>query len=184
MSSSRIPFYSVKGTHYECARTVGSLTREAIEKRIDLDQVDFSVLFDFVKTDSGRKILDDFSEQIRSIYPWYWDEFVGLADGSQIPLERILVLNLINELRTGFHENQLANRGCSSVLINRKDTNVLSILHNEDHSFALYEGGYLLEADIQSSEYENGQRKSPKEKFLAFCCAGSIPGQMSFILFC
>jgi len=62
MSSSRIPFYSVKGTHYECARTVGSLTREAIEKRIDLDQADFSVLFDFVKTDSGRKILDDFSE--------------------------------------------------------------------------------------------------------------------------
>lgn len=176
MAVNRIPFYRVKGTHYECAHAVGVLTSEAIRERIRIDLAEFSVLFDFIRTDFGKKLHEDFIEKIRSIYPCYWDEFVGLANGSKIPLEEILVLNFLNETRTAYNliknqqlEIELADRGCTSILINRKDKNFLSILHNEDHSIALYNGGYLLEVDIQSNEYEN-------EKFLAFCCAGSIPG--------
>ena len=178
MAANRIPFYRVQGTHYKCAHAVGVLTKDAICERITTDLAEFSVLFDFVRTDFGQKMLEDFTEKIRSVYPWYWDEFVGLANGSEIPLERILVLNLLNETRTAYRSSktELGDRGCTSVMINRKDTNTLSILHNEDHSIGLYRGGYLLEADIQSSEYENGKRQSPNEKFLAFCCAGSIPG--------
>jgi hypothetical protein len=187
MATTRIPFYRVKGTHYECAHAVGVLTKEAIHQRITTDLTQFSVLFDFVRTDSGRKIHEDFIEKIRLTYPWYWDEFVGLANGSEIPLEQILVLNFLNETRTAYYslkltnndqqsENELGDRGCTSVLINRKDRNILSLLHNEDHSIALYRGGYLLEVNIQSSPYENGKRQSPNEKFLSFCCAGSIPG--------
>lgn len=188
MSTRRIPFYCVKGTHYEYAYNVGILTRDAIQERINIDLTEFSILFDFIKTNDGRKILEDFIEKIRLNYPWYWDEFVGLANGSQIPLEEILVLNFLNELRTSYHilnknneqisqlENEIGDKGCTSILINRKDKNILSLLHNEDHSIGLYRGGYLLQADIQSTQYENGKRKSPNEKFLAFCCAGSIPG--------
>jgi len=188
MAATRIPFYRVKGTHYECAHAVGVLTRDAIRHRIATDLAEFSILFDFVQTDYGRKIHEDFIEKIRLIYPWYWDEFVGLANGSEIPLEKILVLNLLNETRTAYHllkakndknkqlENEIGNKGCTSILINRKDTNILSLLHNEDHSIALYKSGYLLQVDIQSSQYQNEKCQSPNEKFLAFCCAGAIPG--------
>jgi hypothetical protein len=191
MSTTRIPFYRVKGTHYECAHTIGSLTRDAILHRITTDLSEFSVLFSFVQTDYGRKIHEDFIAKIRLIYPWYWDEFVGLSKGSDIPLEQILVLNFLNEIRTAYYlseskkdpqqlENETGEKGCTSVLINRKDSNTLSLLHNEDHSIALYNAGYLVEVDIQSIEYENGKRRSPNERFLAFCCAGSIPGLFKF----
>jgi hypothetical protein len=103
MAATRIPFYSVEGTHYECAHHIGVLTRNAIRQRIDIDLSEFSVLFDFVQTDYGRKMHEDFIVKIRSIYPWYWDEFIGLANGSEIPLEQILVLNFLNETRTAYH---------------------------------------------------------------------------------
>jgi hypothetical protein len=184
MAATRIPFYRVKGTHYECAHSVGVLTCDAIHQRIATDLAEFSILFDFVKTDYGRKIHEDFLEKIRLIYPWYYDELIGLADGSEIPLEQILVLNFLNETRTAYFydknqqqlKNEIGDKGCTSILINRKDKNILSLLHNEDHSIALYKSGYLLEVNIQSTQYENGKHQSPNEKFLAFCCAGSIPG--------
>jgi len=33
-----------------------------------------------------------------------------------------------------------------------------------------------MEADIQSSKYDNEKRASPNEKFIAYCYAGAIPG--------
>jgi hypothetical protein len=190
MTSSRIPLYRVKGTHYECAHTIGQLTREAIRHRIADDFAYLSTLFAFVQTDYGQKLHRDFIDKIRLLYPWYWDEIRGLADGSEIPLEQLLVLNFLNETRTAYRlleekkkeqqsENETGEKGCTTVLINRKDTNTLSILHNEDHSTALYQTGYLVEADIQASQYgnENGKRESPNEKFIAYCYAGAIPGK-------
>ena len=192
MTSSRIPLYRVTGTHYECAHQIGTLTREAIRHRIADDFAYLSILFAFVQTDSGQKLHRDFIEIIRSIYPWYWDELRGLADGSEIPLEQLLVLNFLNETRTAYRlleekkaeqvtENETGEKGCTTVLINRKDTNTLSLLHNEDHSTALYMTGYLVEADIQSTKYTDEQRDSPNEKFIAYCYAGAIPGRFSGI---
>jgi hypothetical protein len=37
--------------------------------------------------------------------------------------------------------------------------------------------GYLVEADIKSSKYDEQQRESPDEKFVAYCYAGAIPGK-------
>jgi len=188
MASNRIPFYRVKGTHYECGRSIGMLTREAIRHRIADDFAYLSTLFAFVRTDYGHKLHRDFIESIRLFYPWYWDELRGLADGSEVPLEQLLVLNFLNETRTAYRlldekkkeqqqiENETGEKGCTTVLINRKDTNTLSLLHNEDHSTALYMTGYIIEADIQSSTYDNEKRVSPHEKFIAYCYSGAIPG--------
>jgi len=184
MASSRIPLYHVKGTHYECAHAIGMLTREAIRRRIADDFGYLSTLFAFVQTEYGLKLHRSFIEKIRLLYPWYWDEIRGLADGSEIPLEQLLVLNFLNETRTAYRlleekkksENETGEKGCTTVLINRKDTNTLSLLHNEDHSTALYMTGYIIEADIQSSKYDNDKRESPNEKFIAYCYAGAIPG--------
>ena len=80
--------------------------------------------------------------------------------------------------------NETGEKGCTTVLLNRQDTNVFSMLHNEDHATALFHAGYLLEADIESSEYDHGTRHSPREKFIAYCYAGAIPGKftLQFIL--
>ena len=194
MASTRIPVYHVAGTHYECAHTVGKLTREAIRHRIADDFAYLSTLFAFVQTDYGLKLHRDFIDTIRSLYPWYWDELRGIADGSEMPLEQILVLNFLNETRTAYRiheekrqslekepqiENETGEKGCTTVLLNRKDTGLLSLLHNEDHSTALYMTGYLVEADIHPTAYDDGKRHSPKEKFLAYCYAGAIPGRSS-----
>jgi hypothetical protein len=192
MASSRIPLYRVKGTHYECAYTIGTLTREAIRHRIADDLASLAKLFAFIQTEYGLLLHRDFIETIRLLYPWYWDEICGLADGSQVPLEQILVLNFLNETKTAYELleekqklnqidgqilNETGEKGCTTVLLNRQDTNTFSLLHNEDHATALYLTGYLVEADIQSSEYDDGKRQSPNEKFLAYCYAGAIPGK-------
>ncbi|CAF1202047.1 unnamed protein product [Rotaria sordida] len=190
MTSPRIPLYRVKGTHYDCARAIGIVACEAIRQRIADDPI-FSNLFTFVRTDYGHKLQQGFIERTRSLYPWYWDEIRGLADGSKVPFEQILVLNFFNEARAANRlfeekkklmeknqqiENEMGEKGCTTVLINRKDTNTLSLVHNEDHSPALYMTSYLMEADIQSSKYDDGKRESPNEKFIAHCYAGSLPG--------
>lgn len=182
METTRIPLHKVKGNHYEFGFKLGQLTEEAIVRRLNSDHNYFSVLFDFIQTDSGRKLQENFIEATRSYFPWYWDEIRGLADGSNVSLEKIVVLNFLNEIRTAYrlekesNSNETGEKGCTTVLINRKDQNVCSIIHNEDHAKALYEASFLVEAEISSSLYEKGQRSSPQEKFLAFCYAGSVPG--------
>ena len=192
MASNRIPLYRVRGTHYECAHVIGVKTREAIRHRIGDDLASLAHLFTFVQTDYGLRLCREFISTIRSLYPWYWDEICGLADGSEVPLEQILVLNFLNETDTAYKLlkekqkpdqskedfiNETGEKGCTTVLLNRQDTNTFSILHNEDQATALYMNGYLIEADIQSSEYNDGQRVSPDEKFIAYCYAGAIPGK-------
>ncbi|CAF4015347.1 unnamed protein product, partial [Rotaria sordida] len=123
------------------------------------------------------------------MFPWYWDEICGLADGSEILFEHLLVLNFANETRTALrllqektidHTQQEKNpsetKGCSTVLINRTDTNTFALLHNEDNTAGLYDTAFLVEADIKSSPYDGGTRHSPNERFLAYCYAGVIPG--------
>ncbi|CAF3656872.1 unnamed protein product [Rotaria sp. Silwood1] len=190
MISSRIPLHRVKGTHYDCGYALGKLAHEAIRQRIADDHT-LLALFAFAQTDYGQKLHQNFIERICSLCPWYWDEIRGLADGSEISFKQILVLNFLNETRTAHRlfeekkkfieknqqlQNETGEKGCTTVLINRKDTNTLSLLHNEDHAPALYMTSYLVEADIQSSKYDNGKRESPHEKFIAHCYAGSIPG--------
>ena len=193
MTPTRIRLHRVQGTHYECGRMMGHRTRDAIRERIHGDYACLSPLFDFVATNEGRQLHAEFVEITRSRFPWYWDEIRGLAEGAQVPLAQILVLNFYNETQTAYHLlkeknassdqfnticfNETGEKGCTTVLLNRQDTNVFSLLHNEDHATSLFHSGYLLEADIQSSEYDNGTRFSPREKFIAYCYAGSIPGK-------
>lgn len=184
MTSSRISRYHVQGSHYTCAHTLGVLTGEAIRHRINNDLANLSKLFAFAQTDCGLRLHEDFIKTIQLFYPWYWDEIRGLADGSGIPLMQIIVLNFLNETQTvqqlleEKQTNETGERGCTTILLNRSDTSTFSLLHNEDHATSLYLTGYLVQADIQSSEYNDGQRSSPKEKYLAYCYAGTIPGEM------
>jgi hypothetical protein len=192
MASTRMPLYRVKGTHYECAHVIGALTREAIRHRIADDLISLAPLFAFIQTEYGLQLHREFIETTRRLYPWYWDEICGLADGSEVPLEQLLVLNFLNETETAYNlleenqklaqingqvVNETGEKGCTTVLLNRQDTNTFSLLHNEDHATALYMTGYLIEADIQSIEYNDGRRLSPDEKFIAYCYAGVIPGK-------
>ncbi|CAF4220043.1 unnamed protein product [Rotaria socialis] len=191
MTSSRIPLYHVKGTHYECAYSIGVITCDRIRQRIADSMDELSTLFAFIQTECGRQLHQEFIETIRLLFPWYWDEIRGLVDGSEVPLEQILVLNFLNETLTAqrlLEEkqkldptnekfiNETGEKGCTTVLLNRKDTNTFSLLHNEDHASALYLTGYLVEADIRSSEYGDEKRQSPNEKFIAYCYAGVTPG--------
>ena len=192
MASSRIQLHRVQGTHYECARTIGALTREAIQLRIIGDLEYLSPLLAFVKTEHGRRLHHEFIQTTRKHYPWYWDEICGMVDGSKLPQEQILVLNFLNETQTAWKLlqatgklstatepaiNETGEKGCTTVLLNRQDTNTFALLHNEDHAAALLINAYLIEADIYPSEYEDGKRISPREKFVAYCYAGNIPGK-------
>ncbi|CAF2713882.1 unnamed protein product [Rotaria sp. Silwood2] len=187
LTSTEIPLYRVQGTHYECGRTIGNLCRERILRRIANDLPLLTPLFDFAQTEQGLELFNGFTEPIRLTFPWYWDELCGLVEGSGVPLEKLLVLNFEKETRMVFHlfeetntcgkqvEDENGAHDCTTVLINRPDTDAIEILHNEDSSIALYHTAYLIEANIKSVAYNDHQRQSPNEKFIAFCYAGVIP---------
>ena len=190
MTGETIPLYRVQGTHYECAHQIGTICRKLIVKRIEDDQEYLKPMFDYVQTPEGLELHQGFVDAIQKTFPWYWDEIRGLTDGSGVPLEQILVLNFDNETQTAYRlyqatrtdepmVDEIGAKGCSTVLINRLDTNTLSVLHNEDNTTGLYHTGYLIEADIKASFYNDGQRASPREKFVAYCYAGVIPGKSS-----
>lgn len=183
-NSTEIPFYHVEGTHYECSLKIGSICRDLILKRIEVDRDYLTPLFEFVRTEEGRKLHQGFVDAIKTTFPWYWDEIRGLVDGCGVSLDEILVLNFENETKTAHQfslpaesrDDEPGAKGCSTVLINRLDTNTLSIVHNEDNTAGLYDTGYLIEAKIHSSTFDNGTRQSPEEHFIAYCYAGVIPG--------
>ena len=193
--SQRIPFYSMEGTHYEYTFKLGQLIAQQIRERIGKDSKDLQPLFSFIKTEDGSKYLNAYTATIQNEFPWYYDELKGLSDGSEVPLEQILVFNYKNELKAAhdLHDNEESDEegrtSCSTVLINRLDNDeqLLSISHNEDETDSNWNTSYILQATIKSSTYriDGGQerRESPNERFIAFMYAGQVAGKVHAIIF-
>ncbi|CAF0981379.1 unnamed protein product, partial [Didymodactylos carnosus] len=174
--SDTIPLLVVDGSHYEIGYKIGETFRERIHLRIKLD-LTLQTLFEFVKTDFCQQLYAEYVAAIRSVYPWYYDEMKGTSDGSQLSLDQILCLNFQNETKMGLRrskEKENGSIGCSTVLLNRD--NEYSILHNEDASSSLFNVAYLIVATINEQTYADQNFTCPKEKFISYCYAGTIPG--------
>jgi isopenicillin-N N-acyltransferase like protein len=84
----------LKGTPYERGYQHGVLLKEQIQRNIStyIDRVKFPV--------PGR--LEEFSKSIPTLLPYvpqhFMEEMKGVADGSEVPLAKIVVLNLFPEM--------------------------------------------------------------------------------------
>jgi len=96
------------------------------------------------------------SESIRALFPWIWEEIVGLAEGVNLPLEQVAAWNCRGDLMSNVPD------GCSTVQLPGPEP---VIAHNEDGLSGFR--GHAFIADITP---DNGAA------VMAFCYPGSLPG--------
>ncbi|GBG92460.1 hypothetical protein CBR_g55541 [Chara braunii] len=93
-----IPTVHVSGTSYEMGFQIGFATRAMIAERLSADPSLHKYLLPFAQTKQGRSIIDRFSMVNRERYPRYWDEMQGIADGSGVSFNLIMLMNFKKEI--------------------------------------------------------------------------------------
>ncbi|KAL5003932.1 hypothetical protein ScPMuIL_017388 [Solemya velum] len=173
----------VVGTHYEIGFEVGTLQRAHIQRALREYEYIRERVEPFV-TSSGKGVYEKFVETISEFYPQYMEELNGIADGAQVPLMQIMLINLEPEISAILGDGPptvaestqdgrvFGTSGCTDIYIDRQDEDGFKgIVHSEDVAPVFVNTGLLINATINSTRY-------PAEKFTAFTVAGFLPGGM------
>uniref|UniRef100_A0A0E0BZ59 Peptidase C45 hydrolase domain-containing protein n=1 Tax=Oryza meridionalis TaxID=40149 RepID=A0A0E0BZ59_9ORYZ len=141
------------GGGYALGVAVGRRFGEAIRSRMSGDAVLRRRLLPFASTAPGRALVDALRDANRARYPRYWDEMVGTADGSGVPLLHVILVNFRKELLPFITEEEdqhhhredeaaAADDDCSDVLLVGESAAIAA--HNEDANVALLGHTYAL----------------------------------------
>jgi hypothetical protein len=78
---------------YQLGLAVGQRFGETIRSRMRGDLFLHEQLLPFASTAAGKPLLAALQASNRERYPRYWDELVGTADGSAVPLLHVIYLH-------------------------------------------------------------------------------------------
>jgi len=126
------PLITVSGSHREMGQQIGEARRENVRHSIDnarklLDEAYHQLELTWAGAQiQARKYLPFAQER----YPQYVDEMQGIAEGANIPIEEVLVLNVMEAVTM----DALHLTRCTSMAVNDErtaDGHVLAA-HNED----------------------------------------------------
>ncbi|MCP4679678.1 MAG: hypothetical protein GY854_30140 [Deltaproteobacteria bacterium] len=126
------PVVEARGTPLEIGKAVGAMTKKRIHKGIELRREWFDDLKKFALADRANRI-DNFVSAIEKFHPDVLAEMKGMAEGSGLPLDDILVLNMQAELGALKSANTSCEgscEGCSSLHLVQEGRALLA--HNED----------------------------------------------------
>uniref|UniRef100_J3LEH0 Peptidase C45 hydrolase domain-containing protein n=1 Tax=Oryza brachyantha TaxID=4533 RepID=J3LEH0_ORYBR len=150
---------------YALGLAVGRRFGEAIRSRMRGDAVLRQQLLPFAATAPGRPRRG----ANRARYPRYWDELVGTADGSGVPLLHVILVNFRKEIlpfitnEDHHHDEEEADDDCSDVLLVSESTAIAG--HNEDANVALLGHTYVVKATSPDGS----------SSFTAYTYAGELP---------
>lgn len=126
------PLLYISGTHREMGQQIGEARRDSIQHSVENARKLFSQAYSELELTwegaqfQARKYLPFAQER----YPQYVDEMQGIAEGSDIPFEEVVVLNAMEAVTT----DALHLMRCTSMAVNDQctaDGHVLAA-HNED----------------------------------------------------
>jgi len=170
--ANQLPTLHVRGTHYEVGRTVGETFKERIQSFVQRDTTLNKDLLPFYNTTKGKDIFNQLFQFNMGLYPLYFQELQGLADGSNVPFYQIVLLNLRPEI-LGMLQISKSNRdkttlekGCSDIHIFKENIKVFG--HNEDADSLVQSTAYLLHVEIKEGQ--------SVENFTAYTYPGVLPG--------
>jgi len=149
---------------------VGRRFADVIRSRMRQDLVLRDQLLPFASTAKAPPLLAALQAANRERYPRYWDELVGTADGSGVPLLHVILLNFRKEILPfipkegdGHGREEEPDGDCSDVLIVSDSTAIAA--HNEDGNVALLGHTYLVRATLPDG----------LSSFTAYTYAGELP---------
>ncbi|XP_044356072.1 uncharacterized protein [Triticum aestivum] len=153
---------------YQLGLAVGQRFSETIRSRMQVDLFLQEQLLPFASTAAGKQLLAALQATNRERYPRYWDELVGMADGSGVPLLHVILVNLRKEIRPFIPKKDHERReeeddDCSDILMVSESTAFAA--HNEDANVALLGHTYVVKATSPDGA----------SSFTAYTYAGELP---------
>ncbi|KAM0939414.1 putative peptidase C45 [Dioscorea sansibarensis] len=147
---------------YRMGFLIGQRFSDLIRSRAARDVILQEQLLPFAQTPPGRELLEALSINNKEAYPRYWDEMLGMAEGSGIKL-----LNFRKEVLPFVHmqggpPEAVGGEDCSDVLVVNDSLAVAA--HNEDANVALVGHAYVVRVALP-----NGL------SFTAYTYAGELP---------
>ncbi|XP_022992831.1 acyl-coenzyme A:6-aminopenicillanic-acid-acyltransferase 40 kDa form-like [Cucurbita maxima] len=151
---------------YQMGFLIGKRFSDTIKSRLDKDLVLRDQLLPFAQAPQSQPLIEALCNNNKTRFPTYWDELVGIAEGSSVPVLEIILINFRKEILPFLHrEVALAvdcSDDCSDLLV--VSENMAIAAHNEDANVALVGHTYLVKGKLQ-----NGL------SFLAYTYAGELP---------
>ncbi|KAL9230975.1 hypothetical protein vseg_006256 [Gypsophila vaccaria] len=155
---------------YKMGHEIGHKFSSLIHSRLATDLILQNQLRPFADTEVGTLLINALCDNNRSRYPSYWDELVGVGEGSGVPVPDIILLNFRKEIlpfvpkeeRVNIPENADTPDDCSDVLVLRDAMAVAA--HNEDANVALVGHTYLIKANFKDGV-----------SYTAYTYAGELP---------
>ncbi|KAG8053092.1 hypothetical protein GUJ93_ZPchr0001g30324 [Zizania palustris] len=153
---------------YALGVAVGRRFGEVIRSRMSRDLVLRQQLLPFASTAQAEPLLAALRAANSARYPQYWDELVGTADGSGVPLLHIMLVNFRKEIlpfipKEDHDREEEADDDCSDVLVVSESMAIAA--HNEDANVALLGHTYVVKATSPDGS----------SSFTAYTYAGELP---------
>jgi len=157
-----IPLYRVSGAdYYDVGLAIGRAAGERIRGAHDARREWTDKLLGFGAADPANRI-DPFVSAMRENTPNLVDELRGIADGADVPFERLLAV-LLNPELSAMMKSVTHDDGCTTVAVKSGDK--MWIGHNEDGSASYLDFMYLVDVT-----WPSGVRA------LCFSYPGYLPG--------
>nr|XP_019707205.1 uncharacterized protein LOC105048239 isoform X1 [Elaeis guineensis] len=152
---------------YQMGFLIGQRFSDLIQSRVATDLILQQQLLPFAGTAEAQLLIEALCTANRQMFPRYWDELLGTAAGSGIPIIHIILLNFRKEilpfiLKKEDTQEEVTDDDCSDVLVVNDSMAIAA--HNEDANIALIGHTYLVRAMLP-----NGV------SFTAYTYAGELP---------
>ncbi|KAF4354793.1 hypothetical protein F8388_017997 [Cannabis sativa] len=156
---------------YQMGFLIGQRFTNQIRSRLANDLILQNQLLPFAQSKQSQPLIQSLSSNNQKRFPRYWDELVGLAEGSGVAALDIILINFRKEILPFIPKTELSNdvptmddisADCSSVLVVSDSMAIAA--HNEDANIALLDHTYLIKGTLS-----NGL------SFLAYTYAGELP---------
>ncbi|XP_021958815.1 uncharacterized protein LOC110854655 [Folsomia candida] len=164
-----IPILHVRGTHYNIGRAIGQTFKSMIQEMLDSwPYFNDHIMKCFLQED-GKRIYENSLKLCKAKFPDLVDEIRGMADGCNLPFEKLFLLN-IDSMITDKDESVVPMRGatgCTSIICNKEE---VLLGHTEDAMCEILNNCYIISAEIMDS---SGRLI---EKFTTFSYAAHLMG--------
>ncbi|KAL9349893.1 hypothetical protein Peur_057148 [Populus x canadensis] len=158
---------------YQMGFLTGQRFSNKIRSRLSTDLVLQNQLLPFAKTPESQALIKALTINNQKKFPKYWDELLGTAEGSGVPVLYMILINFRKEILPFLPKSTAANSNADTSLYNTPDdcSDVLVVsdsmaiaAHNEDANVALVGHTYIIKATLP-----NGL------SFVGYTYAGELP---------
>ncbi|KAF3448652.1 hypothetical protein FNV43_RR09365 [Rhamnella rubrinervis] len=155
-------------TTHQMGFLIGRRFSKLIRSRLARDLILQNQLLPFAQTPQSQPLLQALSHNNQNKFPRYWEELLGIAQGSGVPVLHIILINFRKEILPFLPKTELStpvedpSDDCSDVLVVSESMAIAA--HNEDANVALVGHTYLIKGTLS-----NGL------SFIAYTYAGELP---------